>query len=444
MIFLNRREKFLGFLLSFLYAFFLLLRKECFFLDGFLVILMLLAGLSSFWLKIEKTMLFFFFLAITILLRRELFVVALLPVFVFLALILARLIVSGCSKKSPKIFYMTLIVMKCFFLWFLVELYFLSCQKGLLFSTYFIADHWPDGVPLEMQGMRYLGYGLKPHQKVRHSSTFYPGKEEWSRHYSIDASGYRRVLGQKKGSMLVLFGDSMVFGFALEDEDTIASRLQALLPCKVVNAAVPAYGPSQILHAMEGRDPWPQLKDSDDIREVIYFFIPEHFFRHPESRSWRERISPRQMYYRLSPSGLLLERGPEKKEKKIPGKFTILFFQHSFLDHLKRSRPPEKVKSSWIELTARIVERMKACVEKRWGAGFHVVHLGTLSQNTYRKEVGVFRKRLLKGGIPLEDLTFLVKDPDEDFDKTSTHLTAEHARRVAEKIAQEISSGRTF
>ena len=63
----------------------------------------------------------------------------------------------------------------------------------------------------------------------------------------IDADGRRRVPGAPSQAQrtLWLIGDSQVFGWGLDDTETIAARLQARLGLgvKVVNAGVPGHGP---------------------------------------------------------------------------------------------------------------------------------------------------------------------------------------------------------
>lgn len=64
---------------------------------------------------------------------------------------------------------------------------------------------------------------------------------------SIGPDGRRRVPGAPAAAprTLWLIGDSQVFGWGLDDRETIAARLQASLGpgVKVVNAGVPGYGP---------------------------------------------------------------------------------------------------------------------------------------------------------------------------------------------------------
>ncbi|MBN8265344.1 MAG: hypothetical protein J0M21_11880, partial [Xanthomonadales bacterium] len=84
------------------------------------------------------------------------------------------------------------------------------------------------------------GYGLTP---GRH--------RYWHRDRAItveiEASGFRRVPGAPATAprTIWLIGDSQVFGWGLDDRETIATRLQALLgpTAKVVNAGMPGYGP---------------------------------------------------------------------------------------------------------------------------------------------------------------------------------------------------------
>jgi hypothetical protein len=68
---------------------------------------------------------------------------------------------------------------------------------------------------------------------------------EFRVHLAIDAEGRRACppLPADAGPSLLVLGDSMAFGWGVEVEDGVACQLQTILGRRVINAAVPGYGP---------------------------------------------------------------------------------------------------------------------------------------------------------------------------------------------------------
>jgi len=71
--------------------------------------------------------------------------------------------------------------------------------------------------------------------------------------YTIDAARTRAVTSSATGPTIAFFGDSMTFGTGLEDADTLPQQFADLTNRRfhVVNLAFPAYGPQQMLRALE-------------------------------------------------------------------------------------------------------------------------------------------------------------------------------------------------
>jgi len=71
--------------------------------------------------------------------------------------------------------------------------------------------------------------------------------------YTIDDRLLRRTLSAPTGPSVVFFGDSFTFGLGLSDSDTLPQYYADLTERKirVLNFAFPAYGPQQVLRALE-------------------------------------------------------------------------------------------------------------------------------------------------------------------------------------------------
>jgi hypothetical protein len=97
--------------------------------------------------------------------------------------------------------------------------------------------------------------------------------------YNIDAEGFRRTLPAVSVERKILMvGDSGVFGIGVDDEDTLASRLQGLVgdSYRVVNAGVAGYDGFQALNTAR------KLLQREDYEALVYvahtndFYKPRH------------------------------------------------------------------------------------------------------------------------------------------------------------------------
>lgn len=105
-----------------------------------------------------------------------------------------------------------------------------------------------------------LGWG-PAHPGVFHDRKIDPktGSVIYDVDYTIDAHRDRRVISASAGPTVAFFGDSMTFGQGLPDADTLPQAFADATGrrLRVVDLAVPGYGPQQFLRALEtdtGRD----------------------------------------------------------------------------------------------------------------------------------------------------------------------------------------------
>lgn len=68
---------------------------------------------------------------------------------------------------------------------------------------------------------------------------------------TIDADGRRVVPGSSSGCRLVLFGDSVVWGWGVDDSATFANRLARDWPGQVINAGQIGHNSAQVRHTVE-------------------------------------------------------------------------------------------------------------------------------------------------------------------------------------------------
>ena len=91
-------------------------------------------------------------------------------------------------------------------------------------------------------------FALEPDTDARHYNYF----NEFIKDYHINSAGYR---GGNTGGSIIMFGDSFIFGTGLNDDETVAQRLEKLTGEKVLNAGVPGYSVDNAYVAMKGHDP---------------------------------------------------------------------------------------------------------------------------------------------------------------------------------------------
>jgi len=97
--------------------------------------------------------------------------------------------------------------------------------------------------------------------------------------FNVDADGFRRTVPEVDAEKKILMvGDSGLFGIGVDDEDTIASRLQRLLgdSYRVVNAGIVGYDGARAFNAAR------KLSEAEDYEVLVYvahnndFYEPHH------------------------------------------------------------------------------------------------------------------------------------------------------------------------
>ena len=94
--------------------------------------------------------------------------------------------------------------------------------------------------------------------------------------------GSRLTGNNKKKNKIIFIGGSLTQGWAFDDENTFAALLQKqIINYKIKNYGVGGYGGTQSFLKLKNI-----FNDQDDIKMVIYGFIPHHEIRNIAGGSW--------------------------------------------------------------------------------------------------------------------------------------------------------------
>lgn len=158
--------------------------------------------------------------------------------------------------------------------------------------------------------------------------------------YHINSAGFRtpEFLPSSEKRILIL-GDSFLFGLFLEEDSTVASRLNRLLgdDYRVFNMSAPGWGVDQMYHAY--------LKYVDEINpdQVILFFIDDDISRVMEAFYWG---AADKKSFRLVDGELTLRAAEDGKLGKLESFFCFnsqIVNRLYRIDIMKRAEPLAKV-----------------------------------------------------------------------------------------------------
>ncbi len=213
--------------------------------------------------------------------------------------------------------------------------------------------------------------------------------------YRVDRFGSRRVAARpEQGPTWMLFGGSFTFGEGLEDEETIANRLQLLMPgARLYNFGVRGSGTGDVLLLLRRK-----LASGEPPAGVIYFFIEDHIRRAalPDRTVAEQGYRPR---FRLV-DGEPVHLG--KAESTIPTRAEELH-----LNLLRRSALYRRLGGDWaptgesLDLVAALVGAIRTEVERAEGRFLFVL----LPQREVR-----WPERVAELGARLEEMGICVLD----------------------------------
>ncbi len=144
----------------------------------------------------------------------------------------------------------------------------------------FLIDGQPSFEPGYFTSDPILPFALKPNYK--HTVVdlgWYPKPFT----VSIDARGYRNTPSDNQPASVVFVGDSFIFGFGVEDDETIPAQLGMLMHQKVYNLGIPGTGPESYMIMLER-----YLNASPPPRLIIIGFFTGNDFNDLEHATWKE------------------------------------------------------------------------------------------------------------------------------------------------------------
>lgn len=126
----------------------------------------------------------------------------------------------------------------------------------------------------------------------------------------IDSNGFRRTPNDydKNKPGIVFMGCSFVFGYRLEDNQTLPWLVSKITHRRVFNTAYNGNGPQHMLVDFQSEDFWKKIPNTDTF---IYVFIPDHLRRLKSPTS----LTDANFYptYELLPNGKLVADKPSKE-----------------------------------------------------------------------------------------------------------------------------------
>jgi hypothetical protein len=189
--------------------------------------------------------------------------------------------------------------------------------------------------------------------------------------YTINASGMRETPGPETAPChVVIFGDSLTFGWGLPDHETLAAQFVSAANgrYKAYNFAFPGYGPHQMLRSLEtGRV--ERVLANEPVDLVIYQGIMAHLSRAAGRVSWDLR-GPR---YVTAGGGEARYTGPFHGAayafaRKILNKSQIVTYLNN-----RSADDEDEVRNEDVPLFVAILKQAQSEVDRRFGPGRFMV-----------------------------------------------------------------------
>ena len=222
-------------------------------------------------------------------------------------------------------------------------------------------------------------------------------KVEWRAEYHTDADGWRVVPGRPdSGPRVLLIGGSFAFGHALNDDETIAARMQAKLPnMRVHNHGINGHSTAQALML---------LRDCafDDVTWVIYVFIAPHTFRNMGDIHWiRKGRYRRTPLMRADASGNMAIVDPPAIRPVVLKLDAFLTDRSAIYDKVKFLPPFSATPRRAYEVTGDLILAMHETATDKWGGdcGFAVMSVPSADDVNLSPEAHDMTNRCEANGI---------------------------------------------
>ena len=194
---------------------------------------------------------------------------------------------------------------------------------------------WPPTDPV-------MGWKMKGPTSWVHSKLLSSGnKGSFSARYTFDSFGRRVVPGSPENARksILLFGGSNMFGYAMSDDEMLATLLQKEFPrYRVYNYAYLGYGPQHMFIQTQDRF-FPELEVRETPELAVYLFFPYHVYRvhnFLNTIRWAHGMHP---VIEMDDQGNLVNKGPYLKAYPVRFFFMRLLSKSRILHDFKVNLP---------------------------------------------------------------------------------------------------------
>ena len=248
--------------------------------------------------------------------------------------------------------------------------------------------------------------------------------------YRADADGFRTGAqrpGERRAKLVVLLGDSFVWGYGVPWEETCAALLEAgHADWSVRVLAMPGFGLDQMWAALRS---WALPLRPDLVVIGIY---PDDLDR--SFSAWRGREGFTKPFYRLEDG-----RPVPRTAADRPGPLALFLARHSKLAAAARGAERALGKRTgrgrWWALNAAILDALQADLEAA-GTPFLVVHIPPASW----RPLPALRAHARARGLPFVDLSERFEEPRSDlYFEHDRHFDADGQRVLAQVVSEWVA-----
>jgi hypothetical protein len=313
------------------------------------------------------------------------------------------------------------------------------------------ADRSLVGVTVDIDGQfkKYdgdLGYALIPTSRT-HVAARTKNAVAYEATYNIDENGMRLTnphVAPPASESVLFVGDSIIFGQALDDANTLPSQFARLQGSQslVLNAGVPGYGPHNVLRAIE-------IGRYDSVMKppphtVVFLTFASHVQRASGLSPWEN--GP---HYEVGSDGKLFFKGPYRSVALARARsflYQSQVFQLIFDSYINfQQKFSDRGGEAALERYGAIVEQIKNLVNERYDARFIVLFSNFDKEANQSANVIAELKRR---NIEIVQVVDLIPDLQEDPDKYRVpidhHPNAEYHRLLAEYLHRRLRVGNSI
>jgi len=211
-----------------------------------------------------------------------------------------------------------------------------------------------------------LGFKLKPDSRM-HVEKRTDNRKIFDATYSVDSFGRRLTTvkdPEKRNKFILFFGGSYVFGWGVNDNETLASYASQFAPdFDSYNYANFDYGPQHMLAVLEKWDIKNQIKEKEGV--AVYVFIDDHVNRAIGTMWHHNALAHRFPYYAVDANGKLAAKGNFTSGRPVIAVIYKLLWKTNIVRYFKIKFPP-RIGDRHIRVTCKIIEESKNLLTKEF------------------------------------------------------------------------------